>query len=219
VHRRCYSYAVDVLVFRCKRLISTPLEDRRNTLKEIFGELKHPSPLALSETVDATPAELISAIKRIRFEGVVAKRKASLYEPGRRSGAWVKHRVNKGQEFVIGGYRLGGDPFDALIVGYYQNGKLYYAEKVKNGFVPRLRRDVFKRFSGLETDACPFVNLPEKRKGRLADDGGHEKMCVAQPEMVAQVEFVEWRPDGHLRHSKFIGLRDDKDPREIVRER
>ena len=66
---------------------------------------------------------------------------------------------------MIGGYRLGGDPFDALIVGYYRDGKLYYAEKVKNGFVPRLRRDVFKRFSGLETNVCPFVNLPEKRKG------------------------------------------------------
>ena len=72
----------------------------------------------------------------------------------------VKQRINKRQEFVVGGYRLGVEPFDGLVVGYYQDGKLYYAAKVRNGFVPRLRREMAKHFQGLEIDTCPFVNLP-----------------------------------------------------------
>ena len=118
----------------------------------------------MSETIDATPVELIRAVKEIGFEGIVAKRRDSLYESGKRTGAWVKQRINKGQEFVIGGYRLGLNPFDALIVGYYQDGKLYYAQKVRNRFVPRLRHDVAKQFNGLEINTCPFVNLPEKKR-------------------------------------------------------
>ena len=190
-------------------------------MKRIFTDIRRkPSALVLSETIDATPAQMIKAVKQVGFEGVVAKRKASLYEPGKRSGAWQKQRINKGQEFVIGGYRLGADPFDALIVGYYgEDGRLYYAEKVKNGFVPRLRRDVFRRFVGLEIDSCPFINLPEKKKGPHSLTKEDMAKCVwLRPELVAQIESVEWTPDGHLRHSKFIGLRDDKDAREVLRE-
>jgi bifunctional non-homologous end joining protein LigD len=79
---------------------------------------------------------------------------------GKRTGAWVKYKVNRGQEFVIGGYTP-GNPFDALIVGYYKGDDLLYAGKVRNGFVPQLRREVATRFKGLEIDACPFANLPE----------------------------------------------------------
>jgi bifunctional non-homologous end joining protein LigD len=83
-----------------------------------------------------------------------------------RTGAWVKYKVNRGQEFVIGGYTP-GNPFDALIVGYYEGERLLYAAKVRN-FVPIVRREVASKFKGLETDTCPFANLPEKnaRNGR-----------------------------------------------------
>ena len=99
-------------------------------------------------------------------------------------------------------------------MGCYENGNLLYAGKVRNGFVPRLRRDVAERFRGLEIDACPFVNLPEKKRTMWALTREEMKNCVwVKPERVVQIEFGEWTPDGHLRRSKFVGLREDKESR------
>jgi ATP-dependent DNA ligase len=111
------------------------------------------------------------------FEGIVAKRKDSVYESGKRTGAWVKYRVNRGQEFVIGGYTP-GNPFDALIVGYYEGDRLLYAAKVRNGFVPKVRREVASRFKGLEIDTCPFANLPERKRTQWALTKEEMKNCV-----------------------------------------
>jgi bifunctional non-homologous end joining protein LigD len=108
---------------------------------------------------------------------------------------------------------------DALVVGYYQDGKLLYASKVRNGFVPRIRHEVWSRLKDLETDACPFANLPEKKRTQWALTKEEMKKCVwLRPELVAQIEFTEWTPDGHLRHSTFVGLREDKKATEVVRE-
>ena len=157
----------------------------------------------LSEAFETAPADLIRAAKEHCLEGIVAKRKNSLYEPEKRSGAWLKYRINRGQEFVIGGYTP-GHPFDALIVGYYQDSELYYVGKVKNGFVPQVRREVYRKFKGLEIDTCPFANLPEKKRTMWALTKDEMKNCQwLKPELVAQIEFAEWTPDGHLRHSKF----------------
>ena len=120
-------------------------------------------PIRLSEAFETAPADLLSAAKEHSLEGIIAKRKNSIYEPGKRSGAWLKHRINRGQEFVIGGYTP-GHPFDALIVGYYVGEKLCYVGKVRNGFVPEVRREVYRKLKGLEIDTCPFANLPEKKR-------------------------------------------------------
>ena len=123
-----------------------------------------------------------------------------------------------GQEFVIGRYTP-GNPFDALIVGYYESDKLLYVAKVRNGFVPQVRREVASRFKGLVIDTCPFANLPERKRTLWALTKEEMKNCVwLKPELVAQIEFTEWTPDGHLRHSKFVGLREDKTAREVGRE-
>jgi bifunctional non-homologous end joining protein LigD len=113
------------------------------------------APIALSESLNASASELIRVAKEFRFEGV-AKRKDSLYESGKRTGAWVKYRVNRGQEFVIGGYTP-GNPSDALIVGYYERDKLLYLAKVRNGFVPLVRREVASKFKGLEIETARLV--------------------------------------------------------------
>ena len=145
-------------------------------------------------------------------------RKDSCYESGKRSGAWLKYKVNKAQAFVIGGYTP-DNPLDALIVGYYEGDKLIFVSKVRNGFVPRLRREVWSKLRGLETNQCPFSNLPEKRRTQWALTRDEMKNCIClKPETVGQFEFTEWTPDGHVRHSKFVGLRDDKDAREVVQE-
>src|SRR5262249_40017842 len=148
----------------------------------------------------------------------VAKRKDSIYEPGKRTGAWVKYRVNREQEFVIGGYTP-GNPFDALVGGDYEGEKLLYGTKVRNGFVALLRGEVASRFKGLEIATCPFADLPERKRTQWALTNEEMKNCVwLKPELVVQIEFTEWTQDGHLRHAKFVGLREDKAGREVVRE-
>ena len=210
-------YAFDVLIYRGRSVFTVPLYFRREVLRRIFED-SNAAPIGLSENIEAAPTDLIRVAKEFDFEGIVAKRKDSPYESGKRSGAWVKYKVNRGQEFVIGGYTP-GNPFEALIVGYYEGDKLLYAAKVRNGFVPQVRREVEGRFKGLQIDTCPFANLPEKKRTMWALTKEEMKNCVwLKPELVAQIEFTEWTPDGHLRHSRFAGLRDDKDAREVVRE-
>lgn len=209
-------FAFDVLIDRGRYLLKTPLQSRRDTLKEIVHDFR--SPVALSETIDAEPAELVQVVKEFGFEGVVAKRKDSCYESGERSGAWVKYKVNKSREFVIGGYTV-GNPFDALVVGCYQGAELHYVAKVRNGFVPRVRKQVSEKFKGLETATCPFGNLPEKKRTQWALTLEGMKECRwLTPVLIAQIEFTEWTPDDHLRHTRFVGLREDKNPHEVSRE-
>ena len=155
------------------------------------------------------------------LEGLVAKRRDSRYEPGLRSGAWMKMRVNRGQEFVIGGYTPGTKTFDALVIGYYEGDRLLYAARTRNGFTPAARMQLFKRFAALETTECPFANLPEAKSGRWGQGLTRAKMAECRwlkPSLVGQFEFVEWTPDNHLRHSRFVALREDKPPRQVRRE-
>jgi ATP-dependent DNA ligase len=129
-------YVFDVLVYRGINLVNEPLTTRREVLGKLLKPLRQKATaISLSETIDASPAELISVVKEFGFEGVIVKRKDSYYESGKRSGAWLRYKVNKGQEFVIGGYRP-GNPIDAVIVGYYQGDQLLYAAKLRNGFLP-----------------------------------------------------------------------------------
>jgi len=175
-----------------------------------------------SETLEASAADVLAAVKEQGLEGVIAKRRDSVYEAGRRSGAWVKMRVNKGQELVIGGYVPNGASFDSIIVGYYNGGDLIYVARVRNGFTPASRSEVFKELRrGQETPRCPFVNLPQRDKGRWGEGLTAEKMAECRwlkPELVAQIEFAEWTEGDHLRHSKFVALRDDRDPKHVRRE-
>ena len=202
-------YAFDVLIYRGRSVLDVPLYFRREVLRRMFEDIKT-APIGLSENIEAAPTDMIRVAKEFGFEGIVAKRKNSFYESGKRTGAWVKYKVNRGQELVIGGYTP-GSPFDALIVGYYEGEKLLYAAKVRNGFVPLVRREVASKFKGLEIDTCPFSNLPEKKRTQWALTKEEMKNCVwLRPQLVAQMEFTEWTPDGHLRHSKFAGLRQTK---------
>ena len=212
-------YAFDALICRGKSLVNVPLEERRKVLGEIYDKVRSKaSPIKLSETIDATPTELVRAVKRLGFEGILAKRRDSCYEPGKRSGAWLKYRINRGQELVIGGY-VPGNPIDSIIVGYYQDGTLLFAGKVRNGFVPHTRREVAAKLKGLQIATCPFANLPERKRTPWALTKEEMKNCTwVRPEVVAQIEFAEWTPDAHLRQASFVGLRDDKDPRDVGRE-
>jgi bifunctional non-homologous end joining protein LigD len=106
--------------------------------------------------LDASLPDLIRSVREQGLEGLVAKRRDSVYEPGQRSGAWRKMRVNRGQEFVIGGYTPSPKNFDALIFGYYEGKKLIYVARTRNGFTPALRKQLFRRFRGIRVSECPF---------------------------------------------------------------
>jgi bifunctional non-homologous end joining protein LigD len=147
------------------------------------------------------------------WEGIIAKRASAPYTSGR-SGDWLKMKCVADQELVIGGYT---DPrgsragFGALLVGHFQDGKLAYAGKVGTGYNNMLLRDLRAELDRLARDNSPFArnteNLPRK------------DVHWVDPRLVAQIGFTEWTRDGRLRHPRFLGLRRDKDAREVVRER
>jgi DNA ligase D-like protein (predicted ligase) len=213
-------YVFDVLVLAGLDVMREPLERRRELLEnKVLPKLSEP--VRYASSLDATLPVLVQSVKAQGFEGLVAKRRNSVYEPGLRSGAWMKMRVNRGQEFVIGGYTRGTKTFDALIFGYYEANRLIYVARTRNGFTPVTRAQLFKRFKGLEMDECPFANLPEAKGGRWGQGLTKAKMTECQwlkPVLVGQFEFLEWTGDNHLRHSKFIALREDKNAKTVVRE-
>jgi bifunctional non-homologous end joining protein LigD len=213
-------YVFDVPVLAGRGVMGMPLSARRDLLdRHILSNLGEP--IRESPELRVGLKDLVASVRAQGFEGLVAKRRDSRYEPGQRSGAWQKMRINKGQEFVIAGYTVGGATFDALVFGYYEGSKLLYVSRTRNGFTPRLREDLLKRFRGLEITECPFANLPETRSGRWGQGLTAVKMAECRwikPVLVGQFEFTEWTPDNHLRHSRFVALRDDKKPMEVRRE-
>jgi DNA ligase D-like protein (predicted ligase) len=213
-------YAFDLLYLAGKNLRDRPLDERRELLRaKVMPRMQ--GPVLFSETLDATAADIIAAVKKQGLEGVIVKRRDSRYEPGRRSGAWVKMRINKGQELVIGGYVPAPKNFDSIIVGYYERDDLIYVARVRAGFVPALRAKVFERFHKLEIKTCPFSNLPQRDKGRWGQGLTADKMTECRwlrPQLVAQIEYADWTDVNHLRHSKFVALRDDKRALDVRRE-
>jgi ATP-dependent DNA ligase len=219
-HREASSihyFIFDLLVLQRPRPNQTAFG--RATMKSVL-KLRSPR-IHIAEQFEVTASDMLAAVRQQKLEGVIAKRKGGLYEAGKRTGAWVKCRANRGQELVIGGYILRPHGFDSLIVGYYQGKDLTYVARIRNGFVPVSRRQVFERIRHLVSPTMPFANLPDTHKSRWGDELTAEKMkkCVwLRPEAVVQVEFLEWTGADRLRHAKFVALRDDKNPRTIVKE-
>jgi len=213
-------YVFDVMVLAGRDVKAEPL-DARQTLLERRIVPKLADPARFMGELEAPLRDLIHSVKAHGLEGLVAKRRNSRYEPGLRSGAWMKMRVNRGQEFVIGGYTIGTKTFDALIFGYYEGDRLIYAARTRSGFTPAIREHIARKLRRLETTHCPFANLPEARSGRWGQGLTKEKMADCRwvkPELIGQFEFLEWTADNHLRHSRFMGLREDKPARDIRRE-
>jgi bifunctional non-homologous end joining protein LigD len=213
-------YVFDLIAYEGRDLRRLPLVERRVLLEDQALKGMR-DPIRLSETFDATPNQLIAVAKQAGLEGVIGKRADSRYESGERSGAWVKYKTNKGQELVIGGYKPGTNGFEYLLVGYYEGQDLIFIAKIRNGFTHALRREVAKHFAGLKTSQCPFDNLPEPasaRRGEAITRDVMKKIEWLRPKLVAQIEFTEWTKGNHLRHSRFVGLRNDKKAKEVAKE-
>jgi len=156
------------------------------------------------------------------LEGLIAKRRDSLYESGRRSRSWLKIKGTKEADFVIGGYTEGGgwraSSFGALLLGYYDDkGRLIYAGHVGTGFNDRLLKELKSTLEALRTDACPFDDVPTR--GSLVFGRSKNALTTwVKPELVASVKFAQWTDDGVLRAPSFLALRPDKAPAEVRRE-
>jgi len=212
-------YTFDLLMLRGKDVRFWPLEERRGRLREIVQQL--PSTIRYSERFDVPLRVLISAVRQHQFEGIVAKRVGSPYRSGERCGDWLKWRANRGQEFVIGGYIPNHNIVDSILVGYYEVRDLIYAGRVRAGLTATSRRLLLPHFEELQIPRCGFVNLPERSEGHWGEGLTAAKMDMCRwldPFLVARIEFLEWTPEHRLRHARFVGIRSDKDAREVTRD-
>jgi bifunctional non-homologous end joining protein LigD len=214
-------YAFDLLNLEGDDLQRLTLRERKAKLNNLIAQTASPT-LRYSAELSGTPAAIIRAVARAGLEGVVAKKRDSVYRAGTRVTTWLKLKLNKGQEFVIGGYKPDAGSFQSILVGHYDAKKLIFAGKVRQGFNPVIRARLLKEMRPLLTKRCPFANLPTSRKSHFGEGITVEEMaelCWLKAKLVAKVSFTEWTNYGLLRHATFEGLRDDKAPREIVRER
>jgi DNA ligase D-like protein (predicted ligase) len=210
-------YAFDLLRWNGRDWLREPLEARRKALRAAVKG----SEVLLSDALPGAPSQIESAVRALGLEGIVAKRRTSIYIPGRRSDAWVKVRFATHQEFVIGGYKPSGSTFDSILVGYYDGRKLLAAGKVRSGFTPHLRVQLAEAMKPLARARCPFVNLPSSRSSHWGEGVTAEEMRElrwVKPQLVAEVSFTEWTRDGSLRHAAFIALRDDKRAADVHRD-
>ena len=164
---RIHFFVFDLLVYQGRDLTRLPLIERQEIMRSVlkFGSGR----VRITDYLEASATDMLHAVRQQGLEGIIGKRKDSIYEIGKRSGSWIKYRVNLGQELVIRGYIPGSHGLDSIVVGYYRGNDLIYVARVRNGFVPASRRQVFGRLRSLKVPDCPFVNLPEKHRSRWGE--------------------------------------------------
>jgi bifunctional non-homologous end joining protein LigD len=218
-----FFYAFDLLQLEGQDLKMLPLSERKSKLQKLLKD--PPGVIRFSAGLGSDAGPLLEKASQLGLEGLIGKREDSVYEPGRRSGAWIKLKLLLEQEFVIGGYT---DPegsrqnFGSIVVGYYEGKDLLFAGKVGTGFNAALLRRLYSRFKKIARDSCPFANLPVSRGSRYGQNltAAEMKRCHwLEPQLICQVKFSEWTHDDRLRQPVFLGLREDKDPKDVVRER
>jgi bifunctional non-homologous end joining protein LigD len=201
------TFAVFDCIYRDgKDLRKAALSERRAALERA---VKPSANLILSARLDADGIVAFEIAKKKGFEGLIAKDLASKYVSGR-SASWLKVKVRKEDEFVIGGFTAPSGArhyFGALLLGVYTRGKLEYVGKVGTGFDEETLKSLFKKFTLLKRATSPFASLVREK----------EAMFIA-PKLVAQIGYTEWTGDGKLRHPVYLGLRDDKAARDVKRQ-
>ena len=217
-----YDYVFDLLQLDGKSLCALPLTSRKELLQQLCAEVG--DPIRYSGEVGRAAAPLLAEVKKLGLEGIVGKRADSVYEPGRRSGAWIKLKSLNEQEFIIGGYTPPGGSrkhFGALLVGYYEGKKLLFAGKVGTGFSSKLLASLHKKLKSEEREDCPFADLPSKQDGQWVQGitpSMMRKCTWVNPVFVCQIKFSEWTRDAKLRQPVFLGLREDKPAKDVKRE-
>ncbi|HEX6048155.1 MAG TPA: DNA ligase D [Gemmatimonadaceae bacterium] len=202
--------AFDLLVDGDDVLLDEPWTTRRRRLERLVGTAP-PTGVRLGDTASGDGRRLLERARRDDWEGIIAKRTDSRYYPGVRSRDWLKLKVEFRQEFVVGGYtepRNTREHFGALLLGYFDGDDLVYVGHTGGGFTRASLADMARRLRRLERKSSPFSTAVRT----------NEKAHWVRPEIVVEVKFNEWTDDGRLRIPIFLGVRDDKDAREVTRE-
>ena len=196
--------AFDLPVLGGRSLMRRPLAERRDALESLLAGAK--APLRISRRLTGSGERAYAIAQEREWEGIIAKRVDSTYQPGVRSPDWLKVKVRHQSEFVIGGWTPPAgarSDFGALLVGLFDGDRLRFTGKVGTGFTQATLAELGAKLVRLETKRAPFDPAPRLRDAHWV-----------RPRLVAQVVYAEWTADGKLRQPAFLGLRTDKDPRE-----
>lgn len=208
-----FAYQVfDLIYLDGFNLTRTPLKDRKDLLEDIFKSAGQRNVLRYSEHFQGNGDAFFKHACEYGIEGIVSKLADSPYESTRNRN-WLKVKCSKQQEFVIVGYTpssKGLPGFGSLVLGVYEKGKLVFAGRVGTGFTFKQRSDLKKQLDKLSRNNSPLIVIPR--------DPGLRETHWTEPHMIAEVAFTEWTSDGSIRHPSFQGLREDKNPKEVVRE-
>jgi bifunctional non-homologous end joining protein LigD len=200
----------DILMDGDEVLVREPWSERRARLLKRVGK-RVTTQLRVTESSEGDGKEMLEKARRQGWEGIIAKRVDSLYEPGHRSRAWLKLKIEFRQEFVIGGYtepRNSREHIGALLLGYFDKDRFIYVGHTGGGFTRKGLGEMYRRLKPLERKTPPFEETPKT----------NEKAHWVKPEIVVEVKFNEWTADRRLRQPIFLGVRDDKDPEEVALE-
>jgi bifunctional non-homologous end joining protein LigD len=214
-----YFYVFDILWLDGKALISQGLAERRKILERT---IKESGLLRISHAFDGSGKKFFATARKMGLEGIIAKKKDSVYLPGLRSPEWLKIKANKRQEMVIGGYTVNDDSpkkFSSLLVGVFDGKELVYTGKVGTGFNDAMQRTILQQLKPLLIKTPPFNEVPDVNKpSRFRPNPPHARVYWVKPTIVCEVSFAEMTTDGVMRHPSFEGLRIDKKASEVIKE-
>lgn len=213
-------YVFDILWYDGHDLKELELTQRRAILKALIPDHDQ---ILISGDFETSGTEFLEAAKKLGLEGIMAKKKDSVYYPGDRSKDWLKIKANKRQEVVIGGFTNNDDSpkaFSSLLVGVFEKGKFIYTGKIGTGFSDKLQKELMAQFRPLIISKVPFSKEPDVNKpSRFRPDPPHAKVTWLKPELICEVSYAEMTNDGVMRHPSFEGMRSDKKAKEVVLEK
>lgn len=216
-----FYYIFDILNLNGRDTTGLPLRKRKALLEVLLKGA--PDCLRVSGFLPGGAETISRKLSGIGLEGIIAKKRDSTYEAAKRSGSWTKFKWSNEQEFVIGGYT---EPegtrsfFGSVLVGYYDAGRLIFAAKVGTGFNEQSLASLYKTFQKLSRPAPAFADINTRRgSAKHGLTPALIRRCHwVEPTLVCECKFTEWTSDGHLRQPVFLGLREDKDPAEVIKE-
>ena len=213
-------YLFDILYLDGKDLMQVPLDQRRSILHSVAPNI---STIKISENFDASGTEFFALADKMGLEGIMAKKATSLYTPDLRSKEWLKIKTEKHQELIIGGYTKNeGTPkkFSALLLGLFKNGAFHHVTPVGTGFNNKMQEEILQKLQSLITTDCPFVHVPDFNKpSRFRPNPPKAEVTWVKPELVCEISYREMTKGGAIRHPSFRGLREDKNAKDVVREK
>jgi bifunctional non-homologous end joining protein LigD len=213
-------YLFDILWLDGIEVMNLPLTERREILRSV---MPHNGVIKLSENFDATGKEFFDLASKMRLEGIMAKKASSVYTPNLRTKEWLKIKTEKRQEAIIAGYTRNENTskqFSALLLGLYENNELQFIGPVGTGFTNKLQEELLRKLKPLQIKICPFKTVPDYNKpSRFRPDPPKAEVTWVKPELVCEISYRELTRDGAIRHPSFKGLREDKNAKEVIREK